>query len=99
MPALPGAHTAKRTPGQGLPPRGCRKPPSQTWRTFLRNHVGQIAAIELFTVPTAMFEVLCVFVVSLDRRRVVRFDVMDAPGAVWTAQVGGLHHRYERCAA
>ena len=36
-----------------------RKPPSQTWRTFLRNHRAQTAAIDFFTVPTAIFRVLC----------------------------------------
>jgi hypothetical protein len=44
------------------------KPPSQTWRTFLADHVTQIAAIDFFTVPTATFRLLFVFVV-LSRRR------------------------------
>jgi putative transposase len=35
-----------------------RKPPSQTWRTFLTNHLMQTAAIDFFTVPTATFRVL-----------------------------------------
>jgi hypothetical protein len=35
-----------------------RKPPSQTWKSFLRNHAGQIAAIDFFTVPTVTFNVL-----------------------------------------
>ena len=39
------------------------KPPSQNWRTFLKNHVGQIAAIDFFTVPTITFRVLYVFLV------------------------------------
>jgi hypothetical protein len=51
-----------------------RKPPSQTWRTFLTNHLTQAAAIDFFTVPTATFRVLFVFVVlSHERRRVVHF--------------------------
>ena len=32
-----------------------RRPPSQTWRTFLRNHAPDIAAIDLFVVPTIGF--------------------------------------------
>jgi hypothetical protein len=35
-----------------------RKPPSQPWRTFLANHVEQMASIDFFTVPTATFRVL-----------------------------------------
>ena len=63
------------------------KPPSQTWKNFLRNHVGQIAAIDFFTVPTATFRTLYCFVVLLhDRREVVHFNVTAHPTAVWTAQ-------------
>jgi len=36
----------------------CRKPPSQTWRTFLDNHVSQIVSVDFFTVPTIRFQVL-----------------------------------------
>ncbi len=46
-----------------------RQPPSQTWQRFLRNHAGQIAAIDFFTVPTATFNVLYGFVVLLHDRR------------------------------
>ena len=47
-----------------------RKPPLQTWKSFLRNHAGQIVAIDFFTVPTVTFDVLSGFVVlSHDRRR------------------------------
>jgi putative transposase len=63
------------------------KPPSQTWKSFLRNHAGQIAAIDFFTVPTVTFNVLCGFVVLLhDRRQVVHFNVTAHPTALWTAQ-------------
>jgi hypothetical protein len=52
-----------------------RRPLSQTWRTFLRNHVGQMASIDSFTIPTATFRVLLVFVVlSHERRRVLHFQ-------------------------
>ena len=64
-----------------------RKPPSQTWRTFLTNHLAQTAAIEFFTVPTATFRVLFVFVVlSHERRRVVHFGVTEHPTQEWTMQ-------------
>jgi putative transposase len=67
-------------------PRPC-KPPSQTWRTFLTNHLAQTAAIDFFTVPTATFRVLFVFVVlSHERRRVVHFGVTEHPTQEWTIQ-------------
>jgi len=64
-----------------------RKPPSQTWKSFLQNHAGQIAAIDFFTVPTVTFNILYGFVVLLhDRRQVVHFNVTAHPTARWTAQ-------------
>jgi putative transposase len=64
-----------------------RGPPSQSWRTFLTNHVAQLASIDFFTVPTATFRVLFVFVVlSHDRRRIVHVNVTAHPTAAWTAQ-------------
>ena len=63
------------------------KPPSQTWRTFLDNHVGDIAACDFFTIPTVTFRVLYVFIVLRhDRRRLVHFNVTAHPYAQWTAQ-------------
>ena len=63
------------------------RPPSQTWRSFLDNHIRQIAAIDFFTVPTATFRTLFCFVVLLhDRRTVVHFNVTEHPTALWTAQ-------------
>jgi len=63
------------------------RPPSPTWRSFLRNHVSQLASIDFFTVPTATFRVLFVFVVlSHDRRRIVHVNVTAHPTAAWTAQ-------------
>jgi putative transposase len=51
------------------------KPPSQTWRTFLDNHVSQLASVDFFTVHTLLFEILFVFIVLRhDRRRVVHFN-------------------------
>jgi len=62
-------------------------PPSQTWRTFLKNHADQIVAVDFFTVPTITFGVLyCFLVMRHDRRRVVHFNVTVSPTAEWTAQ-------------
>jgi transposase InsO family protein len=62
-------------------------PPSQTWRAFLSNHVAQLASVDFFTVPTATFRVLFVFVVlSHDRRRIVHLNVTAHPTSAWTAQ-------------
>jgi hypothetical protein len=63
-----------------------RRPPSQTWRTFLDNHLGSLVSVNFFVVPTVMFKVLFVFVVlAHDRRRVVHINVTDTPTAQWTA--------------
>ena len=64
-----------------------RKPPSQTWRSFLDNHLRDLVSIDFFTVPTATFRVLFVFVVLChNRRRIVHLNVTDHPSAEWTAQ-------------
>ena len=64
-----------------------RRPPSQRWRTFLQNHVGAIAAMDFFVVPTATFRLLYVLVViTHERRKVVHFNITDAPTTAWTAQ-------------
>jgi putative transposase len=56
-----------------------RKPPSQTWRTFLENHAQQLVSIDFFTVPTIRFQVLYVFLVlAHDRRRILHFNVTTA---------------------
>jgi len=63
------------------------KPPSQTWRTFLENHMHNTFAIDFFTVPTATFRVLYVFIVLLhENRKIVHFNVTANPSAEWTAQ-------------
>ena len=64
-----------------------KKPPSQTWRTFLDNHADCLAAMDFFTVPTAKFRVLYVFIVlSHDRRKVLHFNATEHPTAQWTVQ-------------
>ena len=40
-----------------------RKPPSQTWHTFLNNHLKTLVSVDFFTVPTIRFQVLYVFLV------------------------------------
>src|SRR3954467_9095276 len=63
-----------------------RKPPSQTWRTFLQNHVNSLVSVDFFTVPTIRFQILYVFLVlAHDRRRIVHFGVTAHPTAEWTA--------------
>jgi putative transposase len=63
-----------------------RKPPSQTWRAFLNNHLNDLVSIDFFTVPTVTFRVLFVFVVlSHSRRRVIHFNVTEHPTQFWTA--------------
>ena len=80
-----GIPLSQRAVGRLLPRR--RRPPSQTWRTFLENHVKSLVSLDFFTVPTATFRVLFVLVIlAHDRRRVVHFNVTDSPGAAWTAQ-------------
>jgi len=62
-------------------------PPSQTWRTFLANHLEQIAAADFFVVPTATCRMLFVLVIiAHDRRRIVHVAVTAHPTAAWTAQ-------------
>ena len=64
-----------------------RQPPSQTWRTFLRNHIGQIVAADFFVVPTATYRLLFVLVLlAHDRRRIRHIAVTAHPTAAWTAQ-------------
>ena len=63
-----------------------RGPPRQGWRTFLRNHAPEIAAMDLFVVPTIGFDLLYAFViVRLDRRILVWIGVTRNPTAEWVA--------------
>ena len=62
-------------------------PPSQTWKTFLKNHMAQTAAIDFFVVPTVTFRLLYGFVVLRhERREIVHFAVTANPTAAWTAR-------------
>jgi len=80
-----GFEMSERTVSRLMPKP--RKNPSQTWKTFLTNHVGQLVSIDFFTVSTLQLKVLFVFVVvAHERRRVLHFNVTDHPTAEWTAQ-------------
>ena len=64
-----------------------KKPPSPTWKAFLKNHVRDLVSIDFLVVPTVRFKVLFVFVVlAHHRRRVVHFNVTEHPTAQWTGQ-------------
>src|SRR5271167_2726584 len=64
-----------------------RGPPSQGWRTFLRNHAPDMAAMDLFVVPTIGFKLLYGFViVRLHRRDLVWINVTTSPTAEWVAR-------------
>jgi transposase InsO family protein len=75
--------------------RAPRNPdPTKHWLTFLRNHREAIAAMDFFTVPTLTFGVLyCLFVISHDRRRILRCNVTRNPQALWVALQ--LHEAWE----
>ena len=64
-----------------------RRPPSQAWRTFLKNHAPDLIALDFFTVPTATFRVLFVLVIlTHSRRRLVHLNFTEHPTAEWTAR-------------
>jgi transposase InsO family protein len=62
-------------------------PPSQGWRTFLRNHAPDIAAMDLFVVPTIGFNLLYgLVIVRLARRDLVWINATTNPTAEWVAR-------------
>ena len=68
--------------------------PAKRWLTFLRNHREAIAAMDFFTVPTLTFGMLyCFFVIGLDRRRILHFNVTRNPNALWVTLQ--LHETWE----
>ena len=80
-----GIDVSERTISRLMPKR--RPLPSQTWRTFLANHVRDLVSLDFFTAPTARLRVLFVLVVlAHHRRRVVHFNVTEHPTAHWTTQ-------------
>jgi putative transposase len=68
-------------------PKNRRSPSDPTWKTFLQNHAQAVVAVDFFAVPTATFRVLYVFLVlAHERRKVLHFNITEAPSASWTAQ-------------
>jgi transposase InsO family protein len=82
---LLGHAVADSTVAKYMPKR--RKPPSQTWKTFLHNHVGCLAAIDFCVVPKATNRLLYLFIVLVhEGRRVVHVAVTEHPSADWVSQ-------------
>jgi len=80
-----GLTVSERTVSRLMPRR--HRPPSQTWRTFLTNHVGSLVAIDFFTVPTITCRLLYALVVlAHDRRRILHINVTQHPTSAWTRQ-------------
>src|SRR5215472_6801006 len=80
-----GIQISERTVSRLL--RKLPRRPSQTWKTFLHNHLGQMVSSDFFTVPTITMKVLFVFLVLEHRRReVLHFHVTEHPCAAWTSQ-------------
>jgi putative transposase len=80
-----GIAVSERTVSRLL--RRRRRPPSQTWRTFLANHVASLVSMDFFTVPTLTGRVLFVLVLlTHHRRRILHLAVTEHPTAAWTAQ-------------
>jgi putative transposase len=64
-----------------------RRPPSQTWKTFLKDHMADLISADFFVVPTVAFRVLFVFaILAHDRRRPVHFAVTANPTSESTAR-------------
>jgi putative transposase len=77
-----GLVVSERTVSRVL--RTIPRPPSQSWKTFLKNHMGEIVSIDFLTVPTVRLQVLFVFLVVEHRRReVLHFNVTDHPTSAW----------------
>jgi len=68
-------------------PKNRPAPSDQTWKSFLQNHAQALVAVDFFAVPTATFRVLYVFLVlAHERRKVLHFNITEAPSALWTGQ-------------
>ena len=80
-----GIDVSERTVSRLL--TGVTRRPSQTWHTFLTNHIASAAAMDFFTVPTLRGRVLFVVVVlSHHRRRILHLNTTEHPTAEWAAQ-------------
>ena len=80
-----GIEVSQATVGRYMPWRP--KVPSPTWRSFLHNHLTDIAAVDMFVVATATFRLLYVVVVlGHDRRKIMHFGVTAHPTQDWLAR-------------
>jgi hypothetical protein len=71
-----------------------RKPPSQTWGTFLDNHIQSLVSVDSFTVPTIRFQILYVFLVlAHDRRGILHFAITAHPTLNGQLNSSGKHFR------
>lgn len=81
-----GLVTSERTVS-GLLHRYRRKPPSQSWKAFIKNHMTEMVSVDFLVVTTIRFRMLHVFVIlSHANRQVIHFNVTSNPTAEWTAQ-------------
>lgn len=73
-----GFELSERTVSRLMPRR--HQPPSQSWRTFLTNHLESTVAVDFFAVPTLTCRILFVFLVlAHDRRRILHVNVTRHP--------------------
>lgn len=80
-----GIEVSQATVGRYMPRRP--KVPSPTWHSFLRNHMHNTAAVDMFVVATATFRLLyALIVLGHDRRRIIHFEVTQNPTQVWLAR-------------
>jgi transposase InsO family protein len=80
-----GIEVSQATVGRYL--RWRPKDPSPTWRSFLHNHLTDIAAIDMFVVATATFRILyALIILGHDRRKVIHFEVTQNPTQIWLSR-------------
>ena len=81
-----GFDVSERTISRLMPRR--RKPPSESWRIFLKNHLDSTVAVDFFAVPTLTCRILFVVVVlGDDRRRILHVNVTPQPSSAWTPSI------------
>ena len=81
-----GIEISERTVSS-LMPKQPRKPSSQTWRAFLKNHMTNTVSIDFFTVPSVNFSILFAIIILKNcSRKVIHFNITKHPTAQWTAQ-------------
>src|ERR1700693_4011004 len=79
-----GIEVSQSTVANYMPKSRYSRPPSQSWKTFLRNHAPDIAALDVLVVPTVGFNLLyCLVVLGHDRRQLVSFGITAHPTAEW----------------